>query len=157
MKCCVVVQMCPYVCVSYVVAILSLGLSGCSSSDGAQLGVLAEVVGKVEFEGKPTPGAMIEFFALEDDAAPEMRTFAVVDADGRFSAITAVPDGSTKGAVPGDYAIAISWSKPLDPTDKDSSMGPELLPRKYNNKKTSGLEFLVKPGKNEIPEIKLVR
>lgn len=133
-----------------------IGISGCSS-DPTGLGHLSAVSGEVKFKGEPTPGAIVELVpkgevSTSNDAP---RTFAVVQADGKFELQTVVPEGLKKGAPPGEYLILVSWTKPLDPGDKDSSLGPDLLPPKYKDPKSSLLEFDVEAGKNEIPPLNL--
>jgi hypothetical protein len=129
--------------------------TGCQK-DETGLGTLSPLTGEVFFEGAPAVGAVVDFVPEEDPDPDEIiRTFALVGEDGRFSATTVVPEGAKPGAVPGNYAIRISWKKRLDPDDRDSSFGPELLPAKYQDVKTSGLQYEVTPGSNEIPPLKL--
>ncbi len=139
-----------------------VSLIGCGS-DKTGLGRLCEVTGEVTFKGVPCPGAIVHFVPKTDDvgeklpsvSAGEPQPFAIVEEDGTFSVTTAVPEGSKKGAPPGEYLIAITWSKPLDPTDKDSGNGPNLLPDKYKSPKYSTLEVEVTEGKNVIPAFEL--
>jgi hypothetical protein len=131
--------------------------AGCQR-DETGLGTLADVTGQVLFEGQPTPGAVLTFFPEEGiDEDDPVGTTAIVDEEGRFSAFSMVSAGSKRGAPPGVYKIRISWKKPLDPDDRDSDMGPELLPEKYQDEKSSGLECEVVSGTNEIPPFELTR
>jgi hypothetical protein len=109
------------------------------------------VTGSVSFEGKPTPGAIVLFYPADDPTSAEYRVAGVVDEDGAFEMMTTVPEGSRSGVAPGEYVVTISWNKLVDPKDRDSDLGPDLVPGKYRDFKTSGLRAEVGEGPNEIP------
>jgi hypothetical protein len=133
--------------------------SGCSdygppkNTEGLQN--LQPVTGSVSFEGKPTPGALVLFLDAGDPESTDRRIAAIVDDDGSFVMNTTVGLGSRPGVEPGEYVVAISWSKPVDPTDHDSDMGPDLLPAKYKDYKTSGLRVEIVGGRNELDPFEL--
>jgi|GEM_PF-2904762 len=143
-------------------ALAVLILCGCSQ-DKIGLGKLFEVTGEISFKDEPIPGAIIEFVPKEDitevkaiqRAADAPRTFAVVGEDGAFAVRTVVPEGTKLGAQPGEYLVSVTWVKPLDPNDKDSSMGPNLLPAKYQDPQKSLIEFEIVAGQNRLPAIEL--
>jgi hypothetical protein len=102
------------------------------------------VVAKVTFEGKPIPGA---FVALRGTADSPRQPYAdgYVEADGtlRLSTYTAYD-----GVPAGDYAITVELRKPQ--FTPDGKRGPNLLPARYAQPKTSKLTYSVKPGKNVL-------
>ena len=130
---------------------------GCASGEDEPLGLsnLQPVTGKVMFQGQPTPGAIVEFIST-GSSLDKVSRFGVVAADGKFEVKTAVPEGTKSGVEPGNYAITVSWTKPLAPHDKDSEPGPDILPLKYKSASSSGLQCEVKSGKNEVPQFELV-
>ena len=58
------------------------------------------------------------------------------------------------GVPAGDYAITVELRKPF--FTPEGAIGPNLLPAKYANPKTSGLTFTVKPGNKQL-DISLAR
>jgi hypothetical protein len=134
-------------------------LVGCSdygppkNTDGLQN--LQPVTGSVSFEGKPTPGAIVLFYPADDPTSAEYRLAGIVEEDGSFQMQTTVPEGTRPGVAPGEYLVTISWNKPVDPTDRDSDMGPDLIPGKYKDCKLSGLRAEVGEGANELPSFDL--
>jgi hypothetical protein len=140
---------------------LFVQLSGCSSNVPG-LGTLHPVKGEVLFQGKPTPGAIVEF-TPESEAGNKSRqtsrdatrVVGTVNSEGEFSVISYVPEGAKPGAETDSYLITISWTKPTNPNDKDSDLGPELLPPRYQDPIKSGLKFEVQPGSNVIPTFEL--
>ena len=139
---------------------MATGVLGCAP-DKTGLGTLYDVTGEVSFKGEPTPGAIVEFVPKDEAtegkpssrAIDAPRTFAVVGEDGNFTVATVVPEGTKRGAPAGEYLITVTWTKPLDPGDKDSTMSPNLLPAKYKDPTTSTLEFEVVSGTNVMPPI----
>jgi hypothetical protein len=136
-------------------SVICLTTCGCGRgiSKPKELTNLAPVAGKVLFRGEPPVGAVLTLIptVATPENATNLATTATVGADGKFSVQTLVAQGTANGAAPGEYAIAISWTKPVRPDDRDSDDGPELLPKKYRDVKTSGLKAEIKPGRNELP------
>lgn len=139
------------------IGVLCMGLaSGCSRSKPTELKGLSPVTGKILFKGQPATGATVTLVPsplpgpAADSAKRPPALIATVDPHGHFEVMTVIPAGTAKGAAPGTYTAAVSWSKPKNPNDRDSDMGPELLPAKYQSYELSGLVAEVKPGKNEL-------
>ena len=134
-------------------------LCGCSDfgppkgTEGLQN--LQPVSGSVTFKGEPTPGAIVLFFPADDPEYPDRRIAGVVEEDGSFVMKSTVDLGSRPGVEPGEYLVAISWNQPVNPRDKDSDEGPDLLPEKYKNYKTSLLSVEILPGTNELDPFEL--
>jgi hypothetical protein len=143
-------------CVSLLVACC---LCGCNNygppSDTEGLQNLRPVIGSVSFEGEPTPGAMIFFLPADEPESDFRRIAGTVEEDGSFEMMTTVGAGSRPGVEPGDYLVTITWNKLVDPHDRDSDLGPDLLPEKYKNHKTSGLRVEIVDGTNELPPFEL--
>ncbi|WP_010582973.1 hypothetical protein [Schlesneria paludicola] len=140
--------------------LLSFALVGCGfgTSKPSELHNLAPVVGRITFKGQPTTGAELILFDMGVDGDPTSGTpvtKATVGGDGKFSVQTIVSKGTANGAKPGEYVAAISWKKPLRPNDQESDLGPELLPKKYQDPGTSTVLISVKPGRNELEPIEL--
>jgi hypothetical protein len=102
---------------------------------------LYPVKGKVVFpDGAPLTAGTVEFGPVEDALlAPR----AEIQADGTFRAST-YEEGD--GAPSGKYRVLITPPEQLDPGQ------PRPLPfdRRFSSFATSGLEYTVKPGKNEF-------
>lgn len=141
--------------------LLALGeLPGCSqglvSSNTEGLEDLQPVSGSVSFEGKPTPGAIVMFFRADDPDAKGLRIAGEVDDEGIFEMSTTVSAGTLPGVQEGKYLVSITWAKPLNPDDRDSDMGPDLLPEKYKDHKTSNLQVEIGAGENALDPFELV-
>lgn len=139
------------------IAFLTLGCGqGVDVPD--QLKGLAPVTGRVTFKGDPAAGAELLFFpadAASDAAGKGPVTKGSVAPDGALFVQTIVPQGTGEGAPPGQYAVTVSWKKPLRPDDRDTDFGPELLPKRYQDRKNSGLNVEIKPGKNDLQPFEL--
>jgi hypothetical protein len=120
----------------WLVASLALVLAaGCGRSG------LYPVNGKVIFpDGAPLTAGTVEFGPVEDALlAPR----AEIQVDGTFRASTYK---AGDGAPAGRYRLLITPPEQLDPGQ------PRPLPfdRRFSSFETSGLEYAVKPGKNEF-------
>jgi hypothetical protein len=135
------------------------GLAGCRDYGPPRgtegLENLQPVTGSVSFEGQPTPGAIVLFFPADDPQSAEYRVAGTVEEDGSFEMKTTVPEGTRPGVAPGDYLVTISWNKLVDPGDRDSDEGPDLLPAMYKDCKRSGLRVEVVEGTNELQPFEL--
>lgn len=136
------------------------GMFGCSpelvSNKTEGLEDLQPVSGSVSFQGQPTPGAVVMFFRKDDPEAKGLRIAGVVDDDGFFEMSTTVSAGTLPGVQEGSYIVTITWAKPINPDDRDSDMGPDLLPEKYKDYKTSNLPVEVVAGDNALDPFELV-
>lgn len=108
------------------------------------------VTGEVMLDGIPVEGALVLFFPTDKSAGIKTSS-AETDAEGKFTLSTHV-DGATykPGAQVARYQVAVEkrdQSAPLDPTIPPK----HLLPQRYRDPNTSGLEADVQPqGENRF-------
>lgn len=125
-----------------VIALFVSILSGCAEK---RIEVFP-VSGKIVYQGKPPVGATVVLHpvnALDSDFAP---TGTVKD-DGSFAITSYDPDD---GAPLGDYIATIEWYR----YDKNlGGVGPNVLPRKYANWKSSPVKLSVSNGPNQVQPI----
>ena len=143
---------------SLVTSLAVLETCGCGSSATSPevLKQLVPVCGTMTFQGQPIAGAVLAFRPADGtQIADDGWTSAVVDPEGKFEVKTSVSRELGHGAVPGEYVVAVSWTKPLKPNSSDSDMGPELLPRRYQDPKSSPLRIKVEDDSRELPNIEL--
>ena len=69
--------------------------------------------------------------------------------------MTTVGLGSRLGVEPGEYFVTISWNKLVNPKDRDSDEGPDLLPEKYKDHKTSGLRVEIVAGDERAGSLRI--
>lgn len=144
---------------SFVVACLMCGwFSGCS---GAAKGApkLHRVSGTVTYKGQPVPGAKVMFLG-DGNKPPAVGT---TDDSGHYTLASL----AGTGAVAGKHQVVVLKETEPDPTEKVNMSMDEaavaakhppkakpttsLIPAKYASAQTSGLEFEVKEGRNDIP------
>ncbi len=99
---------------------------------------------RVRFEGKPVAGAYVVFQSLGKEDRPA-RADGMAGADGTVQLSTYV---ANDGLPVGKYAITVVWRRPL--FTAEGKPGPNLLPPRYADSKTSSLEATIKAGPNEI-------
>jgi hypothetical protein len=88
-----------------------------------------------------------------DSVETAQRPMAVTDRDGRFE-LTTFQEGD--GAPAGRYTITVELRELQDNGDDEMERaGRNLLPKKFQNPSTSGLEFTVGDGDNVVPQINL--
>jgi hypothetical protein len=103
------------------------------------------VQGRVFFEGTPAANAQVVFHLISADGKSFTRSGdALVEPDGLFSLSTYTPND---GAPAGEYAVTVTLREP--PWDEVGRPGPNRLPAKYANPRTSPLRARVQDGKNE--------
>lgn len=109
------------------------------------------VSAKVSYEGKPATGA---FVTIRGTGKEPRQPYAdgFVEADGTlklstYEAFDGVPEG--------EYAIAVSLQKPL--YTSEGRPGPNLMPERYADYKTSGLTFIVKRDDDNKLELNLTK
>jgi hypothetical protein len=124
--------------------------TGCGQS-GPQHATVYPVKGKVELNGKPTPGAVVVLHPKGNPEIPSAR--AEVQADGTFVVGTY---GVNDGAAEGDYVATVEWFKAV-PKNDDYVVGPNLVPKQYSAPQTSKLEVHVAAQPNQLPTFKLKR
>jgi hypothetical protein len=115
-------------------------LVGC----GSEFGATAE--GVVTLDGKPISPGLITF---APEGPSEVPAVSDLDPNGRFVLTT----NKKPGVKPGKYRVAIQAFRPPDVPEGQRTMKPseKLVPEKYFDVNTSGLEFTVAPGTNTIP------
>ncbi|MEN6407083.1 MAG: hypothetical protein ABFC77_11500 [Thermoguttaceae bacterium] len=111
--------------------------TGCGRSDRSPT---APATGKVLFNGKPLQSGSVMF--VPDAGRPAE---GEIQSDGTFQLTTYQKHD---GAVVGHHRVAITCNEPPKTGVIDAGPGPSLIPLKYNEHKTSGLEATVK-DKNE--------
>jgi hypothetical protein len=102
------------------------------------------VQGKVLLDGRPIAGAYVSFSQQLKGPGPA-HADAMTEGDGAFTLSTYT---ANDGAPAGDYAVTVTWRRPL--FTADGKPGPNSLPERYAIAKTSGLQFKVKPGANDF-------
>lgn len=122
-----------------------LGLAGCSET---QLPVFP-VTGQVKYKGKPAAGATVVLFNTNAENTNDVAPSGVVKDDGSFE-ITVYEPGD--GAPQGDYIATVQWRK-LVTGAGGSAAGPNVLPAKYANPKTSPIKLSVAGGPVQVPPI----
>ena len=126
--------------------------TGCGKANPDRIRVVP-VDGKVTFNGQPLPGAMIVLHAKNGGslAAPTPR--AQVGKDGSFRFTTYDADD---GAPPGEYVATIAWYKLVN-QGGDVKAGPNVLPSKYSNPRTSKWEIRIAESPTRLPPVQLRR
>lgn len=104
---------------------------------------VTSVKGKVIFNGQPTPGATVTFHPIGGVSAKTPTAFGIVGDDGSFQLTTYLQND---GAAPGKYKVTVYWAKPV----KSEEDGPPLLPLKYADPQSSGLEADIQKGANDL-------
>jgi hypothetical protein len=138
-----------------------LAVVGCS---GEPIPETTPVTGVVTYKDKPVADATVSFVPVGEGGRAAT---AVTDLDGSFSVTTFVADREKEGAVPGDYAIAVTkMSEPAEePTGTTQAemqawaakgnVPKSLLPAMYKDPKKSQLKTTVEPGVNEPLKLEL--
>jgi hypothetical protein len=131
------------------------GMAGCTgsarpTSNTEGLEDLQPVVGSISYNGQPTPGAIVMFIGEGASEGPGPRIAGIVDDDGTFEMSTTVSAGTLPGVQEGKYIVTVSWNKKVDPDDKDSDDGPDLVPEIYKDPATSPLRAEILAGENEL-------
>jgi hypothetical protein len=120
-----------------VAALLLSAVAGCGSG-------LYPVHGQVTLEdGKPLTKGMVIFECKQGEKTVMAR--GEIQADGSYRLSTSKPGD---GAPPGKYRVVIAPMENVDLPDNERRLP---FDRRYTDFKTSGLEFEVRAGDNEIP------
>jgi hypothetical protein len=125
---------------------------GCGKAGQERIPVVP-VDGAVTFDGKPLPGAMIVLHPKNGGATTAPTPRAQVEKDGSFRFTTY--DGGD-GAPPGEYVATIAWYK-LVKQGGDVKAGPNVLPPKYSNPKTSPWRVSVAESATRLSPVQLRR
>lgn len=113
----------------------AISLTGCGESRVE----VFPVSGKLTFDGKPPAGAQITLHPVSagvEGVAPS----GAVKPDGSFQ-VSAYQAGD--GAPAGDYVATVQWFR-FD--EKLGGAGPNVIPAKYTDPKTSPIKVTVKAG-----------
>ena len=114
-------------------------LAGCGSEFGAT------VSGVVTLDGNPVTPGFVTFVPGEAGTVPATSD---LDSSGGFELSTQ----KKVGLAPGTYRVSVQAFRPPDVPEGQRTMKPSepLVPVKYLQVTTSGLEYTVEPGPNEI-------
>lgn len=105
----------------------------------------ATVTGTVTLDGKAIGPGMIVFAPTGTDKKPATGS---IESDGTYTLMTS----REQGLATGTYQVAVSIREmPQNVKRGDRPpLGKSLIPEKYEESTTSGLEYKVQPGKNTI-------
>jgi hypothetical protein len=105
--------------------------------------------GQVLFRDEPVAEAQVVFHP-QHPIATDQKPVAFTDAQGRFELTTLQRND---GAPEGDYLITVELRDVRIVADEPVRDGPNLLPAKYADPKTTDLRYTVQRGENEIPPL----
>ena len=114
--------------------------------------------GQVLYKGEPVDGATVTFQPVDAGGKPGS---ALTDSEGRFEVRT-FDEGD--GLTAGSQRVAIQKTQMVDKSGKvvelvtDDGMGlteENVLPKKYADFKTSGIEVKIQEGENELEPFNL--
>lgn len=104
------------------------------------------VTGTVTLAGNPLPRGTVSFIPQSQGAA----AYGTIENDGRY----VVRTGREEGIASGQYAVTVVASEPpAQARGKDGGpppMGKPITPEWYGDASTSGLNYTVESGDNEI-------
>ncbi|MBL8821846.1 MAG: carboxypeptidase regulatory-like domain-containing protein [Planctomycetia bacterium] len=123
--------------------IAASSLAGCGSSSDKLYPVTGRVLLK---DRKPVAGAIVEFSSLAGHGAR-----ARTNPDGTFT----ITSGGKPGALPGAYRVAVIQMLVIDGAGSHSKAhhAPLVLNPKYARFESSGLEYEVKPDRDNVYEL----
>lgn len=125
--------------------LLCLCAAGCvDNSGGKRIGNLVPVTGTVTFDGQTLEKGTVQFFPADPTSACQSAIGEIKD--GKFTMMTTI---SAPGVVAGDYQVRITATDSVQdtPAPGETPVAPDsLIPEKYGNINTSGLEVTISPG-----------
>ena len=126
--------------------IVAVALGGAAIGCGSTGPGMAQVTGKVTYQGKPVPKGLVSFVATGPDGR---NATGQIDESGNYRLQTENPGD---GALTGDYNVSISARDDviLDYIPKKPIPPKYLAPAKYEDPAKSGLKATVKSGSNSI-------
>jgi hypothetical protein len=135
---------------SYSIAILALslcGLTGCSEKRPGEVPVYP-VKGRVTFQGKPMPYAVVTFFPTGQPFAQALKPRATADENGFYELTTyELKDGAPDG----EYGVILYVPPtPPDPYALEPPNPPDRLKNAYLDPTKSKLRFTVRAEPNKI-------
>ena len=133
-----------------VVANLAMAAAlGCGKAE-TQCVSTVPAIGTITFKGQPIPGAFVTLHPKTPaENVPTPR--ASVGRDGTFE-VTTFKGGD--GAPEGEYVVTVQWYKPIK-KGSDILSGPNVIPPKYSQPKTSDIVVRIAAGQSELKPIKL--
>ncbi len=138
--------------VAFVSAAVPVLIAGCGKAAPDRVEVFP-VDGVVTFDGRPTPGATIVLHPKLPGASQAPAPRAQVEKDGSFRFSTY---DAADGVPAGEYVATIAWYK-LVGKGNDLQPGPNVLPAKYSNPKTSKWVIRVADQPIRLPHQQLRR
>ena len=111
---------------------------------------LVPVKGRVLFEGKPVPYALVVFHPLAEEGET-IRPRGQVAEDGSFQLTSYA---AQDGAPPGEYRVTVEWWLARTGSDAPPT---NRLPARYSKAATSRLQARIAEGTHELPTFKLTR
>jgi hypothetical protein len=132
-------------------AVVAATLAGCGKGHGDGV-ALYPAEGQVLWQGKPLAGALVVFCPQtpskeKHHVSPKART----DANGKFRLTTfAAGDGAAEG----EYAVVVTCN-PVVQAGDGWAPGPNILPPKYANLKTTNLRATIAKGAGSLPALDL--
>ena len=117
---------------------------GCNSDERVPV---FPVSGKVTYQGKVPVGAQVILHPVTYTGPDSVTPIGIVLDDGSFK-VTAYDPGD--GAPQGDYVATVQWFKV---TKEAGGPGPNVIPKKYTDPKTSPIKVTVSGGPTEVPPI----
>lgn len=131
---------------NWLAAAVLLMIVGCSSEKRVPV---FPVTGRVMFEGRPAAGAQVVLHPVNRAEANDVAPTGTVGADGSFT-ITAYEPGD--GAPDGDYVATVQWYRYAQAL---GGPGPNVIPVKYANPRTSPIKVSVNGAATELQPIVL--
>lgn len=110
------------------------------------------IKGRVSFQSKATPGAMVVFHPLHAADRYPTKPHARVGNDGTFTLSTYE---ANDGGPAGEYVVTVTWRK--RPSDDEEEDGPNLLPERYAQPATSPLRVVIHERQNLLEPFDLTR
>jgi hypothetical protein len=108
--------------------------------------------GKLVFKnGDPVRHTGLTFTPIEAGKGFECEAFTGLD--GTFE-IRSFSNTGNDGAVPGEYICSLTQKIPVK-MKSGKNINPSVIPKKYQNKNTSGITVVIKHEDNDLGTIKL--
>ena len=141
---------------SWVRAVATLAVlvtAGCHKQAAGDRVPVVPVAGAVVFDGKPTPGALVVFHPVLGSQSSTPPAHGTVKDDGTFELTTYT---ANDGAPPGEYQVTVEWRRLVD-DNGEKRLGPNVLPGRYSQAKTTDLVVRVAEGPNSLPPLQVKR
>ena len=123
-------------------------LAVCCSACGNTRKPVYPVQGKVVYNGKAVPQALVVFHPVGGTTKDAARPSAHTDNEGQFTLTTYV---SNDGAPLGEYVVTVHWTPLVKTREGDLTPGPDKLPAVYGKPDTTKLRIWVNEGPTRSP------